>query len=207
MNILLLNPFTGNIGMTPPLGLRYISGMLKANGFNNVVGIDLHVDSVAAFESEVKKADVIGKTIGCTEAMFQVTQPQPHTVIEKISRERGWLLSYKLSDLEKLGLYPFTLFKTDEWLGRSSLFKTDDWGPEFIEEMKKKIIEDFDKIGWVRHNFTFVNLRRIVEESFKRFAGYIKIELISFLKDFNLAHIKYIFMAVKYKIKSYSKLV
>ncbi len=60
MNILLLNPFTGGISMSPPLGLRYISGMLKSNGYNNVAGVDLHVEPMSKFESEAIRADIVG---------------------------------------------------------------------------------------------------------------------------------------------------
>ena len=139
----------------------------------------------------------LAKTINATSVMFSVVQPQVHTVIEKTGREKGWLSPYQLSDIEKLGLYPFSSFETDEWLGRSSLFKTDEWGPEFIEEVKQKIVDDFKKMGWARDGFTFSNIKKKAEDNLILYLG---VEVLAFLKDFDFIHIKLALKAIKYKV-------
>lgn len=143
----------------------------------------------------------LAKTIGCDSLMFSITQPQPHTTLEKTCKEKGWILPYQLSELEKPGIHPFSLFKADEWLGRSSVFQTGEWGPKFIEELKQKIVDDFDRTGWSRSGFTFTNIRKAADQ---RFLVYTRNQVVNFFRDFNFLHIKWALRAIRYKVKSLS---
>ncbi len=138
----------------------------------------------------------LAKTINCNSLMFSVVVPQPHIALEKTCKEKGWILPHQLSDLEKPGIHPYSLFKTDEWLGRSSLFRTDEWDPEFIETVKQKIVQDFDKMGWERRGFTFTNIPKEVNDYFVRYVG---LQVFGFLKSFDLERVNWIFRAIKYK--------
>jgi radical SAM superfamily enzyme YgiQ (UPF0313 family) len=140
----------------------------------------------------------LAKTINCESLMFSIVQPQPHIALTRTCEEKGWLLPHSLPEIEKPGLYPFSLYKTDDWLGRSSLFRTDEWGPEFIEEVKSKIVADFDRMGWQRDGFIFENVERAADNIF---AIYVGREFLTFSKDFDFIHIKWILKAIKYKIK------
>lgn len=136
------------------------------------------------------------KGIGSDSLMFSVVVPQPHAAIEKTSKEKKWILPHQLSDLEKAGLYPFSRFKTDEWLGRSSLFKTDEWAPEFIEDVKERIVRDFDEMGWTREGFTFMNIQTPAQNNF---LGYIKRKILYLLNW--ASRVKRVFKIIGYKIK------
>lgn len=144
----------------------------------------------------------LAKNINCTSLMFSIVQPQPHVAITRICIENGWLKEYSLFNLERRGLFSFTLFKDDEYLGRSSLFKTEEWGAEFIEEVKLKIVKDFQKLGWERDGFTFINPR---EEAKFNFIIYVGKKLVLFLTSFNLTYIKWIFITLKHKINIFYK--
>lgn len=141
----------------------------------------------------------LAKTINCDSLLFSIVVPQPHIALNKICEEKGWILPYQLSDLERPGTHSFSMFTTDEWLGRSSLFKTDEWGPEFLEEIKPKIVADFGRMGWSRQGFIFTNVRKVIESEFLRYVGS---EVNSFLRDFDLAHVKWALKAITYKAKS-----
>jgi len=125
----------------------------------------------------------VAKTLKTNSISMQVTQPQENIEMTRTCKEKGWLLPHSTRDLD----------------GKESFFRTPEWGPEFIRKFTKWIIKEFDKEGWTAdETLVFRNIKVDVRKNFIIFVGR---EFLTFLKDFKLNRIKWIFRGIKYKIK------
>jgi len=150
-------------------------------------------------KEEIMETVELAKNLNANSVMFSVGVPQPYVEITRIGKENNWIIPHTLSDLEKPGFYSYGLFgNLDPYLSRTSLFQTDQWGPDFIELVKFKIIEDFK--DWDRSGFGFRNIKK---ESRYHFIEFFGSELLSFFNDFKLKHIKLMMKAIKYRLSSY----
>jgi radical SAM superfamily enzyme YgiQ (UPF0313 family) len=146
----------------------------------------------------------LAKTIDTNMVMFSVGVPQPDVEWTYKAEEMDWIIPHELSDLEKPGHYPYNIFGSDQWFGRTSLFQTDEWGPDFIEVIKQKIINDFDDMGWVRERGGFI-FRNLEKEAKENFLETFSSEIFSFLNNLDVEHIKVTGKLIKMKIKPKTK--
>lgn len=147
-------------------------------------------------KEEMMETVEMAKTIGANSVMFSVGVPQPHIKWNEMFKD--YIIPHNLLDLEKPGQYKYNLFGDDPWFGKTSLFQTPEWGPDFIELVKQKIVNDFVEMGWRREEFYFIDVKRESERHFKEFVGS---ELFSFFNDKKYGHIKMLGKAFFYKTK------
>jgi len=154
-------------------------------------------------KEEMQQTVDLALSIGTNMVQFSVGVPQPDIEWTRTSIEKKWLIPHKLEDIEKPGHYPYNLFGDDPWLGRTSLFQTDRWGPDFIEVMKQRIVNTFEKEGWFRNRggFAFRDLKKEAQTSFKETFGS---EIMLFLNNRDMKHLGIASKLFTEKIKGYT---
>lgn len=105
---------------------------------------------------EMLQTLALAESMGADSIMITIVAPLPHIAINDLCQPIGRVLPHGPGDLERPGLFPFSRHADDEYLGRSSLYETDTWGPEFVEEVKERILATFVPPRWLRWGGVFV---------------------------------------------------
>lgn len=157
----------------------------------NIVKMRTHCWFMIGIPGETKEQMIetlnYAKSLDCNSLQFSPVIPHPGIDLQKMAEANGWVLPHKPEDLENPE--------------RISLFKTDQWDPDYIKYMADRWFKEFDDMGWIadRKLFVFRNMPKEVEWNFTQFVGR---EFLTFLKDYRIDHIKWIFKGIKLKTLS-----
>lgn len=152
----------------------------------NEIGLRVHCWYMFGVPGSTKEQEIesinVAKKLTCNSIMLQAVQPQPHIKLKETSKEKGWLIGHDYCNLDE----------------QHSFFKTENWGPEFVDELRERIMTEFDREGWSTDGSLI--FRNIVIEVKQDFFLYVGREFLSFLKDRNTNHLRWMAKAFKFKI-------